>query len=113
MVIWGSKPTVWDGDLEKSQSIPWLAGLVLSPPCGMATGLSVVEFLPYILSSKPTVWDGDNVMMTSTPLMLIITVPSPPCGMVTQEIEFCFIDKETRSEPTVWDGDFTFYAPHS
>jgi len=55
--VYGSKPTVWDGDL------PFLR-----------------EMLSAYYSSKPTVWDGD-IGFIYTGMYSIRIVPSPPCGI--------------------------------
>ena len=56
----GSKPTVWDGDPLKFFLYINLDS-VLSPPCGMATGLKLLS------------------------TFAIAQVLSPPCGMATIE----------------------------
>ena len=58
VVSWGSKPTVWDGDI-------------------LATGLSVGA----TSGSKPTVWDGDYSFYISKTTDK--EVLSPLCGMET------------------------------
>ncbi len=55
----GSKPTVWDGDLQKVLVFA-KAFNVPSPPCGMVTTRMSKDKIPITVdSSKPTVWDGD------------------------------------------------------
>ena len=104
--LFGSKPTVWDGD--PLRSFPHTTRkTVLSPPCGMVTGAGQIRklVLKFVLSppcgmvtyskppknkrvyrSKPTVWDGDAL-----------------CGNAGHRC------KQNRSKPTVWDGDQVFY----
>ena len=60
VVSWGSKPTVWDGDIDYLK----IDG-------------------DYVKGSKPTVWDGDHF-----PLKFVTSIPnfpvlSPLCGMET------------------------------
>ena len=103
VVIWGSKPTGWDGDLQRdckgnckdfsSKPTGWdgdqcsyrrASEQYLGPEptvwdgdCGV-----IIRWISFAMSSEPTVWDGDHVhIICSFPFIEI--VPSPPCGMVT------------------------------
>ena len=102
--VFGSEPTVWDGD-HKDWHIIHEVSQVPSPPCGMVTFLPLeAAFFAAIAGSEPTVWDGgmksDNALKPSgvgvlsplggmetrgesLPFLSILLVPSPLGGMVT------------------------------
>ena len=86
---YGSKPTVWDGDMSRRAWSLTTSLNAPSPPCGMATIKSGIDpHLPY----------G--------------AVLSPPCGMVTCDTSLRYCALYHCSKPTVWDGDREYlYGP--
>ena len=60
VVVWGSKPTGWDGDSVMPRF-----------------------FRNHQNCSEPTVWDGDLCAISSLALLTRFFVLSPPCGMET------------------------------